>query len=449
MKSRKFTYFGVVLAFILLATTIGMTQAVASYLPGAPSDQGVASAANGAPLGRPIIIGDFLDQNADARDPSIIFNSLMQEYLVVWWNNRPGCDDIFGRRVSADGHLIGPRFPIANGCPGERSYPDVTYNSQLNEYLVVWNYAATDTSAPFCIQGRRILANGEPFGGVIDISGCSNATYYAFYPAVAYSTTSDKYEVVWSGRAPSAAALNVEGQTLSSIGALIGTRTMIAQGDTDWSYEYPDLAYNVRQNGYLVVYHRRGLVAPIGFAIYAHLVHGDGAPTGSSIEIFRSFADDQMYPAVAAMPSALTKGQFLVVWEGWYGTLHRDILGMLINGDGTAYSDAFPVFDGPDDEASPNVAANDATRQYLVTWTDFSPVLANTSWIYGRNVSTAGTFLSGEKIVGGLSANHSALASGAHGDFLVTFDEKAFTLNKVVLGVFWGNRVFLPLVVKQ
>jgi hypothetical protein len=255
--------------------------------------------------------------------------------------------------------------------------------------------------------------------------------------------------VVWTGRAPAASSLNVEGQTLSSIGALIGPSTMIAQGDTDFSYEYPDLAYNHRQNGYLVVYHRRGLVAPIYYDIYAHLVHGDGAPTGPSIEIDRFTMPYQMYPAVAAMPSAFNKGQFLVVWEGWINSGDRDIYGRLINGDGTAYSESFTVLSGPDDEASPNVTANDATRQYLVTWTHFSapPFLA--SDLFGMIFSTDGSHTGGWSGIGGFFADHSAPAGGPHGDFLVTFDDQPFISNRVVMGKFWGNRSYLPLVVKQ
>jgi hypothetical protein len=445
MNNRKFTYFSLIITFILLVTTIGLTQAGASNQPIESPVQGVAAAIKGAPLGGPFIIGDFLDQNVDARDPSITYNSQRQEYLVVWWNDRPGCDDIFGRRVSADGSLIGLRFPIANGCPGERSYPDVTYNSLRHEYLVVWNYAATDTNPPFCIQGQRMSGTGEHLGGVFNITDCSSTAYYAFYPAAGYAGTSDKYEVVWSGRAASASSLNVEGMTLSSIGALIGTSVMIAQGDADWSYEDPDLAYNVSQNGYLVVYHRRGWVAPLGLAIYAHLVHGDGAPTGSPIEIER-LVGNNMYPAVAAMPSAFTKGQFLVVWESWYDPSDRDILGRLINGDGIAYSDTFTVLGGPDDEASPNVAANDATQQYLVTWTHFSAPPLLTSDLFGMIIHTDGSHPRGWIGLGGMFADHSAPASGAHGDFLTTFDDQPFILNRVVMGRFWCNRIYLPLV---
>jgi hypothetical protein len=447
MKSRKLTTFFLGLTIILLATTIGMTQAMASNQPDKPSDQDVASAAFGGPVGGPFIIGEFLDQNVDARDPSITYNSQLQEYLVVWWNNRPGCDDIFGRRLTSNGTMIGPRFPIANGCPGERSYPDITYNSLHNEYLVVWYQGAGDTTPPFCIRGQRLSGTGEHLGAVIDITDCASTTTYAFYPAVGYASTSDKYEVVWSGRASSASALNVHGQTVSSAGALIGTSTIIAQGDTDWSYEYPDLAYNSRQNGYLVVYHRRGLVAPIGFAIYAQLVHGDGAPTGMPIEIMR-VVSDQMYPAVAAMPSAFAKGQYLVVWEDTVAPGHRWIDGRLINGDGTYYSNTFYIADDADDHGSPNVAANNGTLQYLVTWTHFSTPPILTSDIVGMVISSSGSFLSGYTGVGGLFADHSALVNGARGDYLVTFDDQPFISNRVVMGRFWGNWIHLPLVVK-
>jgi hypothetical protein len=448
MNSRKCTTVSLVLSFVLLVTTSGTTQAGASSRSEKLPGRGVAETLKAAALGEPFLIGDFPD--TDSRDPAIAYNSQRQEYLVVWSNDRYGCDDVYGRRLNADGILLGPRFPIGKVCPGEQQYPDVAYNSLHDEYLVIWYHAAGDTVAPFCIRGQRLSGSGDLLGAVIDITDCSSTTYYAYNPAVDYASTSDMYEVVWSGGAASQPSLSIQGQAVSSSGALSGARSMIAQGDADWSYEVPDLAYNHRQNGYLVVYQRRGLVAPIGYAIYAHLVHGAGSPTGGSIEIMR-VSSYQMSPAVAAMPSAYLKGQYLVVWEDEILPGYRQIDGRLVNGDGSIFSNTFPVTDADGhNHMFPVAAADDRAQRYLVAWTDDSSTPGSYVYrIYGRLVSTSGISLGGPEFVGGVFAYYPVLASGPHGDFLVAFHENEFPVKKVVMGVFWGIRLYLPLLVKH
>ena len=70
--------------------------------------------------------------------PSIAYNSQRQEYLVVWFNDRAGCDDVRAQRISATGEILGGPFYISAGCTPNRRYPDVAYNSVHDQYLVVW-----------------------------------------------------------------------------------------------------------------------------------------------------------------------------------------------------------------------------------------------------------------------------------------------------------------------
>ena len=42
--------------------------------------------------------------------PAVAYNSDRQEYLVVWYNDRPGCDDLRAQRVSKEGALVGGGF---------------------------------------------------------------------------------------------------------------------------------------------------------------------------------------------------------------------------------------------------------------------------------------------------------------------------------------------------
>ena len=448
MKGRKFVFFALMVTLILLVTTIRSTRAWSSTRQVEPLDHGVVAAPAGNPLGEPFIIGDFRDQNVDAKDPAVVYNIQRQEYLVVWWNDRPGCDDIFGRRLSASGVPLGPRFFIAAGCPGERWYPDVTYNTQNDEYLVVWNHSATPTTPPFCIRGQRLSGTGQLSGGVIDITDCSSTTTYGFNPAVAYASTEDKYLVVWSGRASSATSLNVMGQVVASGGSLIGGNFAIAQGDASYSHENPDLAYNHRRNEYMIAWQRR-VISTTYVDIYCRRVQGNGTPMSPASTEIMADSTPSYYPAVAAMPSFASQGQYLVVWEDAYTPTDRNIQGRLMSGDGTYYSNVFNVAVGGRDVVNPSVAGNERTQQYLVTWTYLSSGYGGNYGLEGKVVSTTGA-IGEEEWIGGAWADHSAVSSGPNGDFLITCDEKwDWTSKRGVWGILWGNRVYLPLVLRN
>jgi hypothetical protein len=437
MSKRKFTFTVLGLTLILLVTTIGSTRAGAPASRGKFADQAAAAAPSAGPLSRPFLIGDLSDQGVDAVESAVAYNSQSQEYLVVWYNDRPGCDDIFGRRVSANGGAIGPRFPIANLCPDERRYPDVAYNSQHNEYLVVWEHY---DGTYFRIHGRIVSATGTLPGSEFTIStGVSLKNCYR--PSVAYASTSDKYLIVWERMVVANISRDIEAQVLTGAGALDGTNFLLATGTWAYSYGSPDLSYNHRSNGYLVVWEQVDKNANRS-DIYGHLVHGSGTPTGSDIEIMKE-STNMLNPAVAALPIA-PSGQYLVVWE--YGSSSRAIDSRVVASDGTP---AIGVYISGDilDEGNPAVAGNESTQQSLAIWTRYSdpPIITAdlTYWV----ISAAGSWGDSGGL-GGFFLDHSAVAAGKGGDFLVTFDEITPAGHRGIWGVLWGLRLYLPLVVK-
>lgn len=94
-----------------------------------------------------------------------------------------------------------------DGNPNFRaSFPAVAYNSVNNEYLVVWE--GDDNTAPLAdeeneIFGQRInAASGAEIGGDIRLSEvglAGNANYDTATPAVAYNSAQNEYLVVWYG----------------------------------------------------------------------------------------------------------------------------------------------------------------------------------------------------------------------------------------------------------
>jgi hypothetical protein len=157
------------------------------------------------------------DTDYDASFPTAVYNTTNHEYLVVWYgddNIAPLVLDeqeIFGQRLSVVGAEIGTNdFRISDmGTNGNTVYsaqtPYVTYNSDNNEYLVVWR--GDDNTAPlinndFEIFGQRIDNTGVEIGDndfqISDMGG--NAVYdAALYPVSTYNTTNQEYLIIWSG----------------------------------------------------------------------------------------------------------------------------------------------------------------------------------------------------------------------------------------------------------
>ncbi len=88
----------------------------------------------GTPVGGQFVISS---RSEVEKNPAIAYNSQNQEYLVVWRSDRPGNDDIYAQRVSMDGAPIGSWFAVG-WWDSEKRNPAVAYYSQANEYLVVW-----------------------------------------------------------------------------------------------------------------------------------------------------------------------------------------------------------------------------------------------------------------------------------------------------------------------
>ena len=119
--------------------------------PAPPARPAVAAAASmAAPVGNaiPIVAESTLTELA----PAVAYNGDRDEYLVVWYNDRPGNDDIRAQRVDGSGVLLGGPFYIAAGSGVERRNPSVAYSSGQQRYLVVYEH---DDGTYSRIYGQR------------------------------------------------------------------------------------------------------------------------------------------------------------------------------------------------------------------------------------------------------------------------------------------------------
>ena len=155
----------------------------------------------------------------DAYSPALTYNASNDEFMVVWYgddNNGghvSGEFEIYGQRINANtGTEVGSNdFLISEtGVPGfitrSATYPDVTWNSKLNQYLVVWSAdpaTGVYVGNEFEIFGQ-VLSNtcaeiGDNDFVISDMGPKGNNNFDAFKPVVEYSAQTDTYVVAFRG----------------------------------------------------------------------------------------------------------------------------------------------------------------------------------------------------------------------------------------------------------
>lgn len=214
---------------------------------------------DGTPLGNDIPISLLtLGQHR----PVALYNSQDNEYLVIWNDFRTGTWTIFGQRIDAAGNLLGLEIPIATGH--DTGEPMGCYNPVSNEYLIVWEDERNLTTSGSDLFAQRVGGDGTLRGGNITVS---DAFGNQFLPHVAHNPTTNQYVVVWEDDRNFVETLQdiidqanrflIEGldiyaQRLGATGNLVGGNLPIAQGNED--QVEPFIHYDPRSNEFFVTW---------------------------------------------------------------------------------------------------------------------------------------------------------------------------------------------------
>jgi hypothetical protein len=234
----------------------------------------------------------------------------------------------------------------------------------------------------------------------------------------------------------------------------------VGRGTTRYVYEdttgaggfQPDLAYCRTRNEHLVVWQQTSA----GDAdIDARRVNGGGQPVGSVINV-GTLGNEDGKPAVAALPLVNNQGNYLVAWEADFG-VERDIEARAVEiaSDGTPTVGVYRLVAATEeDEVKPAVGASESREQYLVTWQQEVFHGEGYGWVsdavVGRATASDGS-LQGSAFgeIGGYDAGWSAVAGGELGSYLVAFEDTPAGGSTNVYGCVWGNRIYLPVVMRH
>jgi hypothetical protein len=346
------------------------------------------------------------------RYPDVAYNSNFDEYLVVW----KGYKEIWGRRVSSRGEPLGTEFQIATGPTAGDGGPKVAYDAWRNRYLVVWGRWAEGGLA-YHMYGRFITWNGPSASWPAFVIDTSRPARTPYYYAVAHAYTQDEYLVVWPARPSASAPLAVTGRRVKADGSGFAGGPFWITSHTSDNRQNPDVAYNLYRNEYLVVCDD---YSKVNEDIYGVRLAGTGTVLGGGEFVIAGWPGDELEPAVAACH---TEDQYLAAWHGQQiaeGT--GGIYARLMSGTGTSsivknivhYSwleNHMPV-----DVACGVTDLPTEDPRYLVVWTGGDYLGGEP--IYAQEVSTIGTMSEQVRVGdGGLAS----VAGGGH-NYLVAWE---------------------------
>jgi hypothetical protein len=332
-------------------------------------------------LNQEIRISDPTNPESERYVPAVAYNSLHNEYLVVWYNEWPGGGrDIYARRVSASGKLLS-WFAVSAGS-NVRALPDVVYNAAQDEYLIVWMYNANGDGKTYEIWGRTVAWNGAYQNPEFLIFTWANRSFWT--PKVAWNSVRNEYIVVWDAFNTITSEPNdISFEILSANGT---SRHVGFVTNTDFPHQ-ADVAFNAAKDEYLVVWRR--MQAPADGDIMAVRISGGPGtivnPPG--VITVSNTAQDQRRPAVATNQH----NRYVVVWEHAFPgpCCDWDIKSRELDNNGNLLGSEGLVVGSTEDETSPAVAARYGSGwEYLVA---FQQHRAGDEQVWAIHKSPSGT----------------------------------------------------------
>ena len=322
---------------------------------------------------------------SDEYSPAIAYNSVHDQYLVVWENIWPGGHhDIYAQRISGDGRLL-TWFAVASGSHKQME-PAVAYDPVYDRYLVVWTYDTPGDSSNWDVYGRFSPWSG-PDDNLTDFPLC-DTTGNVGHPSVAYALTQQQFMVAWA-EYPSGLASYIRARRVFAAGGFPDPPFSISNGLEN--RDRPDVAYNLTYNQFLVTWmvykgSKSWDIYGLRYAAMGYVMPG-GDPRVVGEFIISSFSAREERPSVAA---CYYPNQYLVAWQSDEDTSGANyaIYARYLTGDADPGS-IFKVSSTTLSSQEVDVDCDASGQKYMLTWQVLfvNPVFA----IFARQVYPNGS----------------------------------------------------------
>ena len=173
------------------------------------------------------------DQDFDEYLPQVAYNSLRDEYFIVWHDVSPiQARSVMGKRVDRTGVTIA-EYIIAfeDNPPLDNAQPSVAFDPLTNRYFVSWVRDVFGNGSDWDVYGRLVSWNGpNEFFPVFSICSFSSNQWD---PRVAYAGTPDEFLVTWWNEGSGGTNSYISAQRISQTGVLVGGNFVVASGPED------------------------------------------------------------------------------------------------------------------------------------------------------------------------------------------------------------------------
>lgn len=248
-------------------------------------------------LGSEIVVAS---SNYAQEQPAVAFSPDTQEYLIVWQETLGNqVANVVGKRLSANGALLGGEFVLAPGA-NPQEQPVVAYHAGAQEFLAAWSEKRAGNA--WDVFARRIGTSG-PVGSAFAIATGAN---YQEQPAIAYNPSHQEVLITWQEHR-GATGYDVLGRRVSAAGALLGSALVVASDPA--AQEQPVVSFNPTAGEYLVAWHEQR--AATGWDVLAQRLTPTGAAIGQNLVVAEA-ALDQLEPRVAYHPGS---NDWLLCWR--------------------------------------------------------------------------------------------------------------------------------------
>lgn len=319
--------------------------------------------------------------------PDVAYNSDRDEYFVVWHDDNGIAWSVMGARYEADGTFLA-EYVIAYEPDPARSNgtPSVAYDPVNDQYLVVWARDYYGDWNDIDVYGRYVPWNG-PDGGHLAFP-INGAPGHQIYPRVAYGGTVAEFMVVWWNEEPVGAVDNIKAQRITAGGPAVGGVITVSSHATEERIR-PDIAYNQARNEYMVAY-QRGQNGNTD--IYGVRLRADGVILGGGEVAIADWADPEEFPRIAASRVGDT---WAVSWHTQTSpSVERDVYVRTVTVDGTgAFQLSTPVHPGFTtlNDQNADIGAHPNSSNFLVSWQVQYDSLSGDYGIFSQVLNADGT----------------------------------------------------------
>lgn len=249
----------------------------------------------------------FDSSRANSGKPRLAYSSSPDLFMIVWVDyqvdDNPIC--ISGGILLGDGTAL----PMTVSCgPELRDFPDIAYNSNNPEFVVVWDEdVGRDGDSDLDIHGIRLNFAGTPISP--GEFAPASLPQHEEHPTVAFCPTANEYMIAWQQQVNETSPdSNIFGRILTTTGIL---QQSYGIAGTTLPQRYPRLSCNSSSgNEFLMVWHDQYAQPYPRWGVWGALYHPD-LRAETYFEIVRpSEYRDRLYPAVA-----YGKYHALVVWQ--------------------------------------------------------------------------------------------------------------------------------------